>query len=97
MKYQACCPKCGVALTRSQYFSTLRLHFRCGVCGAHFQLTVIGLVIVYLAFTIQFTWAALCIGQFISGFTALNLSLLTWWLGGWLLPFLTPTKLRADS
>jgi hypothetical protein len=94
MNHKACCPKCRTVLTRRQYFSTWRIHFRCGVCAARFRLTALGYVILFIGFGVQFLWFGLCQARTIPKSAGIALVLLTFMLGIWLLPILTPMKLQ---
>src|SRR5438045_1158638 len=97
MNYKACCPKCGAKLTRRQYFSTWRIHFQCGTCAARFRFTVLGFNIFFIGLGVQFLWFGLYRARTIPASAAIGLVVLTCLLGIWLLPMLTPVKLRREA
>src|SRR5262245_59045567 len=97
MNYQACCPKCHAKVSRGQYFSTWRIHFRCGGCGARFRMRALGYFLFFVGFAIQALWFGLFWTRAISSLASIGLILLTFTLGLWLLPVLTPMRLRPET
>ena len=96
MNYKASCPKCRAKLTRSQYFYTCRIHFRCGACAARFRFTAFGFIIFFIGIGVQFLWFGLYRARTIPVSAAIGLVVFTFLLGIWLLPILTPVKLRRE-
>ena len=68
------------------------LYHRCRGCGALFRMSWISAIIVVV---VQLLWFALEKLHIISPYIALVLLLVTFGLAVWLLPYLTPTRLKG--
>ena len=93
--YRSICPQCATRLSRLRYFSTVALYWTCRTCGAQFRFNARGLIVAvaFLAI-IPALWYLLFIGA-VPPLVVSSLFVVLLGLGVWLMPLLTPMKLKA--
>ena len=92
--YRSICPQCATRLSRLRYFSTVALYWTCRNCGAQFRFNTRGLLVaaVFLAIAAAFYYL-----RFIGAVPLLivrGLFVVLLGLVIWLMPLLTPMKLK---
>jgi uncharacterized protein (DUF983 family) len=97
MNYKACCPVCGGRASRWHLFTSPRIYHRCRSCGANFRLTAAGHASVFAVVVLQVGWYLLVQLQIISHYVAIGLLLATCASAIWLLPYLSPLRLRETQ
>jgi predicted RNA-binding Zn-ribbon protein involved in translation (DUF1610 family) len=97
VRYRSTCPQCGTVVRRAQYISTFKLDYTCRACGALFRFTALG-HLVALAFLV----ASCCLfslmwNDVLSPLTMVCLASINLFLLIWLMPCLTPMKLKMPA